>query len=501
MPIGLQFILLVWVFAIALLAVHYASPRIGAGPFIVILAGITTFLQIQIEVFFVPLPGIIIYLSSHIMLSVILMGILVLYVVNGSQVARLTMFGLIAVTCMIALFMLVAQAVLQPGSAQIGGSAYVLIANFQPRVVIASIATLLADMIAIAIVYQGSKNVFGSRIPEAIPAGLALLAALWTDAFLFILFSELGTPGFVSDIPGSLLGKSVMALVLWPVVAFYLTRFAPRLPDYQGGEKRPTFDLFRGGMNEVRLELVRVRADLAVREREVGEERRKVQSLRDFISEATHDLRTPLTAINLKVFRLGRTTDPAQQQAQLDELNDLTTRMNDMIDDMLTLSRLDSETDFVLAPVSLNELVRRVCGPLQALALDKDLLLDVNLRAADAPMLLDPEDIERAVTNLVSNAIRYTPRGGEVRVESHDDGPRSRLSVSDTGIGIKPEDQQRIFDRFYRSVEAQRMDPAGTGLGLVIVKRIVDLHQGELTLKSEVGKGTTFEIWLPRRPA
>jgi len=143
--------------------------------------------------------------------------------------------------------------------------------------------------------------------------------------------------------------------------------------------------------------------------------------------------------------------------------------------------------------------VRRACGPLQALALDKDLLLHVKLRAADTPILLDPEDIERMVINLVSNAIRYTPRGGEVRVETRDEDSCIHLSVSDTGIGIKPEDQQRIFDRFYRSVEAQRMDPAGTGLGLVIVKRIVDLHQGELTLKSEVGKGTTFEILLPRR--
>jgi signal transduction histidine kinase len=497
-PPFLQLIVFAWGLAIGLLALHYASPRIGAGAFIVTLAGIVAFIQIQIDVYIVPFEGIILYLTSHIILPSILMSILVLYVVNGSQVARLTMFGLVGVSALIAVFMLVAQSVLQPGSVQVGGAAFALVSNFTLRDTIASILTFLADMVAIAIVYQGSKNVFGPRVPEAIPIGMALLAALWTDAVVFVLLAQLGNDAFAADLPGSILGKTVAALVLWPVAAVYLTHFAPRLPDYQGAEKRPIFELFSPSLKQVRLELVQAKADLATRDREVGEERAKVQSLRNIISEASHDLRTPLTAINMKIYRLGRTTDPTQQKAELEALNDLTGRMNAMIEDMLTLSRLDSGTDFETLPTPINPVVLRACEPVLTLATNKQLTFDLQLKASDQPVLADADDLERAVTNLVANAVRYTPAGGQIIVETVDEANGVRLRVRDTGIGIPPAEQARIFERFYRSKAAQQVDPSGTGLGLAIVKRVVDLHRGQISVQSEVGKGSTFDVLLPR---
>jgi len=100
------------------------------------------------------------------------------------------------------------------------------------------------------------------------------------------------------------------------------------------------------------------------------------------------------------------------------------------------------------------------------------------------------------VRNLVTNAVKYTPPGGQVSLRLEKIGDEVRLQVEDTGIGISPKDQALIFDRFYRTDEAVQM-ASGTGLGLAITKEIIDLHQGRIDLRSEPGKGSTFTIWLP----
>ena len=101
------------------------------------------------------------------------------------------------------------------------------------------------------------------------------------------------------------------------------------------------------------------------------------------------------------------------------------------------------------------------------------------------------------VDNLLSNAIKFTPRGGRIAIRAASDGERALIAVSDTGIGIPPSDSERLFERTYRAAEAERRHIQGTGLGLTIVKAIVDAHHGSISVESEVGRGTTFTVELP----
>ncbi len=123
-----------------------------------------------------------------------------------------------------------------------------------------------------------------------------------------------------------------------------------------------------------------------------------------------------------------------------------------------------------------------------------ELTLDL---AETAPELqADRADLARALSNLIDNGLHYTPRGGHLRVETQVAGQSLVIRVSDTGIGIPPEDQPLIFDRFFRGTNARTVDPGGTGLGLVIVKKIVEQHGGQIEVTSAVGVGTTFSIYL-----
>jgi two-component system phosphate regulon sensor histidine kinase PhoR len=110
----------------------------------------------------------------------------------------------------------------------------------------------------------------------------------------------------------------------------------------------------------------------------------------------------------------------------------------------------------------------------------------------------DRNSMEGTFTNLVSNAIKYTPEGGKVRITLDEEGGCVKATVSDTGIGIKKEDLPRVFDKFYRVKTAETRQIIGTGLGLSIVKSIVDAHLGSISIESEVGKGTTFTVLLPK---
>ncbi len=145
--------------------------------------------------------------------------------------------------------------------------------------------------------------------------------------------------------------------------------------------------------------------------------------------------------------------------------------------------------------VSLEALLADTVAVLQPLADEKGLSLEVS--AQPATVLGDPEDLGDLVANLVGNAIKYTPEGGEVRVRLWQEEEWVRLEVSDTGIGVPPEARQHIFEEFYRASNAKSVEPGGTGLGLAIVKRVVTVHGGEVGLTSTPGTGSTFSVRLP----
>jgi PAS domain S-box-containing protein len=226
-------------------------------------------------------------------------------------------------------------------------------------------------------------------------------------------------------------------------------------------------------------------------------ERDRVKLLHDFISEASHDLKTPLAAINMKVYHLSRTTDPEKHQEHLRELETLSNRMGRMIDDLFTLARLENVDERGSELINVNQILRGICAGVRPITEDKHIHLQFQPDAADLMTYASGSDLQRALANLIDNAVRYTPNEGTVSIQTHTQDREIGIVVSDSGIGISPEDQTRIFERFFRASNARSADPGGTGLGLAITRRIVENHEGRIEVSSTVGKGTIFTVYLP----
>lgn len=221
----------------------------------------------------------------------------------------------------------------------------------------------------------------------------------------------------------------------------------------------------------------------------------------DFVSTVSHELRTPITSVLGYTQMLQRGTGGAltEQQARLlgrVESNGL--RLQALIEDLLTLSRIEAGTFTLrMGPVDLRDVVARTWEATETIRHDRDLAWVVE--TGDVPVVVtgDEGQLDRALTNLVTNAVKFTEDSGRVRVSLGTDQQCAVLTVEDTGIGISPAERARMFERFFRSAEAQERAIAGTGLGLSIVRSIVHGHGGTVAVSSEVGHGTRFEVRLP----
>ena len=220
---------------------------------------------------------------------------------------------------------------------------------------------------------------------------------------------------------------------------------------------------------------------------------------RRFVADASHELRNPLAIIktNLDV----ALADPDVSKEELERAGSVarraTERMALLVDDLFALARLDSRAP-VSADLSLTALVAEVGEELEALAAKHGLRLRTDF-AAQVTIEGDEEGLKRAVANLVDNAIRYAPEGTEVVLAAGVEAPWAWMSVTDHGPGIPAEQQDRVFDRFWRADVSRSRDQGGTGLGLAIVRQIAQAHRGSVQLLSEPGHGSTFIVWLPVR--
>ncbi|MDB5909854.1 MAG: phoR [Massilia sp.] len=220
---------------------------------------------------------------------------------------------------------------------------------------------------------------------------------------------------------------------------------------------------------------------------------------RDFIANASHELRTPLTVIVgfLEIASSMPDLDPASRSAHLKLMTEQGHRMQRLIEDMLTLSRLES-VDYPLRPepVDIRSLVEEVLQEARALSGGQH---EVTASVDGPDIIGSAEELRSAFGNLASNAVRYTPAGGTVRLTWRDgeDGPQ--FTVSDTGIGIDQTHIARLTERFYRVDKSRSRETQGTGLGLAIVKHVLLRHHATLTIKSEAGKGSCFTVSFPRR--
>ena len=220
-----------------------------------------------------------------------------------------------------------------------------------------------------------------------------------------------------------------------------------------------------------------------------------------FVSNVSHELRTPITTIKLYAALMQRSS-PEKWREYLDVLIKEADRQARLVEDILQISRIDSgRLEMKPCPTQLNDLTDTVCASHQVLAEEKDLTLTFDSDSSDPTVLVDPDRLTQVLTNLITNAIQYTPVGGRVEVSTGTTEADSRLwatvVVVDNGMGIPKDELPHIFDRFFRGEQPRAMQVSGTGLGLAITKEIIELQGGQVTVSSEMNAGTMFKLWLP----
>ena len=225
----------------------------------------------------------------------------------------------------------------------------------------------------------------------------------------------------------------------------------------------------------------------------------KVDAMRrDFIANVSHELRTPLTVVGgfLETLADMEGAVPANIRSYFDMMQDQTTRMRRLIEDLLTLSHIESNTQPPEdRPIEMSSLVNMMYNDAKALSNGKHTIsvdIDKHLNLSGAS-----DELQSALSNLVSNAVRYTPTGGNIHITWALRNKQPVFSVSDDGIGIEQQHIDRLTERFYRVDRGRSRETGGTGLGLSIVKHILTRHQAKLEIKSTLGKGSIFSAVFP----
>ena len=235
--------------------------------------------------------------------------------------------------------------------------------------------------------------------------------------------------------------------------------------------------------------------------RDITKEVESDRAKSEFVSNVSHELRTPMTAIKgytdlLHAGSVGPIND--EQERFLSIIKNNADRLTALINDLLDISRVDTgRVRFVPRPVQISDVISDVVNVLACQAQSKEQMLTYEVVGGLPDLMGDRDRLNQVLTNLVSNAIRYTPRGGEIEVQAYPVDGAVRVDVRDTGIGIAPEDLGRIFERFYRAEHPLVREAGGSGLGLSIAKMFVEMHGGRLWVESEEDKGSTFTLILP----
>jgi PAS domain S-box-containing protein len=629
------------------LLLHRLSPRFGLTPLVAFTIGLTVLAQTAINALVVIelWPEFVLVKGDLTTIPIVLLIILILYVSDGTIPARLTIYSCLAVVVLYNLAVLSDKwhLVLPGGSSLLGVLPDSI--PFNPWLTLGSLVAFAADLYIIGILYQFCKNKL-SFLPDWTILGTTLIVALWIDTVLFeFLYNGLPTRGLFAQIGDDLISRTAAALLLWPLAAVYLTRVAPRLPQYQGVDNRPTFELLFGSLGQIERALTRSEAshrateakytslfeqandavflmqdewiiecnpktpvmfgcerdqivgkspvhfspeaqpdgrpsavkarelitlacegspqrfdwqhircdgtpfdaevslnrvtfggkvylqamvrDITQRKRaeaeihalnteleqrvkertaeltEANEMLKTLARVRDeFVSNVSHELRTPIS--NIKLYHQFVEMKPGQWEKYWPTLKRETERLEDLIEGLLMLSRLDQrKTTFTPITLDLNKLVGTVAQDRGLLAQQKNISLELDLQADLPTVYGDAKLLEQALSIFLSNALNYTPPGGQMAVHTLTRSANAKawvgFGVSDTGPGIPIEEQPNLFERFFRGQAARDTQTPGTGLGLAIAREIANRHRGQIEVFSEgiPGKGATFTIWLP----
>ena len=221
----------------------------------------------------------------------------------------------------------------------------------------------------------------------------------------------------------------------------------------------------------------------------------------EYVSRVTHDIKGHLATIQgclaVVVDRMtGKLDDPEADLIRRAHIRSV--KLANFVRALLRLTQMRLSNKLEMADFSMGEALRSATGAVEAKAGDKSITLNCNIDSAAGKVFGNQFSIEEMVTNLLLNAIKYTPANGRIDVSAGSDENSVLVKISDTGIGIPKEEQARVFDEFYRAANARKAERDGTGLGLSIVKYIVERHEGQIQVESEEGCGTTFKLTLPR---
>lgn len=358
-------------------------------------------------------------------------------------------------------------------------------------------AFLLSAVLGVGLVafltYQGAARDFRSYLAmvESMQGmaggrGFGMMGGIGSQAAIDFM-SSLGRTLWIAGLLGVLL-----ALILGGIFTRHIV--AP-LAEITGAAK--------GAIKGQSLKPVSVRGstemvELATSFNTMGETINRNRELREnMVADIAHELRTPLSVLQANI--------EAMQDGVLDKNNENlatlhqeTVLLSRLVDDLGTLSLAESgQLRMHSIPTDIGDLSARVVDSMQTQFGAKRVRLEID-RSQDVPaVLVDPDRIEQVLRNLISNALHYTPEGGNVSVRLGKDGEGLTVSVADTGPGIAPEEMPKLFERFYRVDRSRTRSTGGTGLGLAIVKQLVEAHGGRVWATSEVGKGSRFFVHIP----
>lgn len=220
----------------------------------------------------------------------------------------------------------------------------------------------------------------------------------------------------------------------------------------------------------------------------------------EFLGNVAHELRTPIFAIQLSLETLadGAVNDPAVNLDFLDKAVRQSNRLKELVDDLIQISKLEEGMKLSKRYFSINQLIKETINELSGITSKKKIGLSFDTDIQDESVVFaDAERIKQVLVNLIDNSSKYTLENGSIKVFTKKSDNCIFVSVEDTGLGIPKEDLPRIFERFYRVDKTRSRDMGGSGLGLSIVKHIIELHNSKIKVDSVLGKGTKFEFTLP----
>ena len=318
-----------------------------------------------------------------------------------------------------------------------------------------------------------------------------------TGALVYVT-SVQETVNSLAHIRNQMMGIFLLALIVVLVIAGFISSIVTKpVAELSAGIERMSKGDYK---HRVHVPGKGEMAQLAAAFNQMSEQVHNLDEARNqFVSNASHELKTPLTTIKILVESMmyQDDMDPELRHEFLGDIDKEIDRLSSVVGDLLTLVHIDSHKLKLRREMMVfADTVRESVSRLEPLAKRRGQTIKTEI-ADSCEMFADPGKLAQVCYNIIENASKYTPDGGSISVKLRRAGRDAVLEISDTGVGIPQADLPHVFDRFYRVDKARSRDTGGTGLGLSIVQQIVRLHAGSVTVTSEMGKGTTFIVQLP----